>query len=307
MLAKVPAQVLRGWCMGTADIVPGVSGGTIALVLGIYDELVAAVHGGARALGRFVRLDLRGGLAGLAAIDWLFLLPLLAGIGMAIVVLSHTIERLLDEWPVELAAAFFGFVLAAAILTWQQLLQRDRIRLLALTASGTITFIALGWRGAPASDPALWFVLMTGAVAVCAMILPGISGSLFLLMLGTYDHVLGAVNERDVIVLGVFTAGAVAGLALFSSLLEWLLRHHRETVMAALVGLMAGSLRVLWPWPDGTASPTLAWPEPSEVAVPLLLAATGAVAVLALVRLSAARVRHARTGTASRGQPGGQI
>ncbi len=295
MLTRGPAQLLRGFCMGTADIVPGVSGGTIALVLGIYEELVRVVRDGARALTRFVRLDLRGGFTGLARVDWGFIVPLLAGIAVAIIVLSHTIERLLDERPVEVAATFFGLVVAAIALTWQQLRQRDAVRLLVLVAAGGVTFAVLGLRGAPATDPALWFVLLAGAVAVCAMILPGISGSLFLLMLGMYDHVLGAVNQRDLLTLGVFAVGAVAGLASFSSLLDWLLRTHRETVMAALIGLMAGSLRVLWPWPDGTAGTRLGWPDPGDLLAPVLLAVAGAVVVLGLAGLSAGRARSGRT------------
>jgi putative membrane protein len=136
-------------------------------------------------------------------------------------------------------------------------------------------------------DPSLLLFLGAGAIAIVAMILPGISGSFILLMLGMYQAVLDAVNQRDLPVLAVFLVGAVIGLASFSALLNRLLRHHHDTVMAALIGLMLGSLRVLWPWPDG--ADTAALSRPVDWGIPALLALGGMALVLAIGRIAGSR------------------
>jgi putative membrane protein len=288
---KAIVQVVRGFCMGAADVVPGVSGGTIALVLGIYTQLIDAVREGARALGRFAKLDLRGGIEVLRTVPWGFLIPLLAGIGLAILSLAHTIERLLDEEPVRMAGLFLGLVVGSIVVTLE-LVKRDRQRMLTLGAAAVVTFLVLGLRSGPAADPSLGFVFVAGAVAICAMILPGVSGSFLLLMLGMYDYVLEAVNDRDLAVLGVFLVGAVLGLALFSSALHWALHQHPDTVMAGLVGLMIGSLRVLWPWPEGTGGTTLGLPR-DDVVVPIVAAVIGVVVVIGIAHVASARERRA--------------
>jgi putative membrane protein len=286
MLGTIVAQLARGFCMGAADIVPGVSGGTVALVFGIYERLVNAVHEGAKALGELVTLDFRSAMARLREIDWLFLLPLLGGIGIAVLTLAHLIETLLEEQPVKTAAVFLGLVAASIVVAWHHLARRDPARMLVLVAAAVVTFLVLGIRSSDAQDPSLVFVFGAAAIAICAMILPGISGSFLLLMLGMYDYVLGAVNDRDLAVIVVFAVGAVLGLALFSSLLNWLLEHHHDTVIAGLIGLMAGSLRVLWPWPEGTENARLAGPPSGEWLVPLLLAVGAAAVVIVVARLA---------------------
>ena len=273
------AQLVRGFCMGAADVVPGVSGGTVAFVFGIYERLVATIRDGARALGRAARLDGRGFVDGLRAVDWAFLLPLLAGIGLAVVSLAHLIERLLDDHPVHMAGLFFGLVLGSIAVALRHVQTRGIGSFAVMAAAAAVTFVVLGFRSGPVDDPNLAFVFLGGVIAICAMILPGISGSFLLLMLGLYDHVLGLVNERVVVELGVFAVGAVLGLASFSALLSWLLAHHHDTVVAALIGIMAGSLRVLWPWPDGTDTTDLAWPA-GEVLGPVLLGVAALVVVV---------------------------
>lgn len=275
--------------MGAADIVPGVSGGTVALVLGIYVHLVATIRAGAAALSRIARGDLRGGASRLRQLDWAFLLPLLAGIALAVIVLSHTLESLLDTNPVEVAAVFFGLVCASTVIAARTVTRWNRPRLVVAAAVAVAAFFVLGLRSGPAVDPALWWIALGGALAVCAMILPGISGSFVLLMLGLYDYVLGAVNDRDLVVLAVLVAGCVGGLGAFSSVLDWLFRRHRDLVMAAMVGLLAGSLRVLWPWPEGTAGTSTALPRAGELWPAVGLAAAGALAVLAVAGLSLTR------------------
>lgn len=147
----------------------------------------------------------------------------------------------------------------------------------------------MGLRGGEIGDPGLAAVFGSGAVAICAMILPGISGSFILLMMGMYEYMLTALNDRDLLVCAVFILGAAIGLALFSSLLDWLLHNHHDVVLAALIGVMVGSLRVLWPWPEGTDSAELAAPPAGGWLVPLALALAGTAAVAAIGMLARRR------------------
>ena len=275
--------------MGAADVVPGVSGGTVALVVGIYERLVGTIRLCAGAAGHLARLDVAGARARLAAVPWGFLLPLLAGIAAAFVTLARLIERLLEDHPVEVAAVFFGLV-AASVWVALGYLKRPDARLVPVAvASAAATFLLLGLRSGAADDPALLAVFGAGALAICAMILPGVSGSFILLMIGMYDHMLSALNDRDVVVAGVFIAGAALGLALFSSVLDWTLRRFHDIVLAALIGLMIGSLRVLWPWPAGTDSAALDAPPAGDWVLPLALALAAAAVVVAVGMLARRR------------------
>lgn len=274
-------QVLRGFAMGSADLVPGVSGGTIALVLGIYRKLVAAIRMGSGALSALIRLDLAEFRRRFKAVDWRFLLPLLAGIAIAVFSLATLISHLLDTQPVRMAALFFGLVTASIVVGWRMIHHHDGLRLSVMVATAVAMFFLLGLSAGPLSDPSLPVYFGSGVVAICAMILPGISGSFVLLMIGMYQSVIGSVSDRDFLIIGVFALGAVIGLALFSTLLDRLLRDHHDTVMAVLVGMMAGSLRVLWPWPEGTGGTTLGAPT-GDVVIPILAAVAGGLVVLAL-------------------------
>ncbi len=285
----------RGFLMGCADIVPGVSGGTIALILGIYRAFIGNLRKGASTLKLWLKGDLRGGWAVFASIEWLFILPLGAGAGTAFLLLRHPMEDLLIERPEGVAAVFTGLVLASCVLVWRGISSRDLTRYAVIIGVAVAAFVLLGFQTGTVSDPGLPLFLGTGAIAICAMILPGISGSFIMLMLGMYAAVLGgAISE-----LAVFGVGAIVGLALFSSILNWLLEHYEQTLMAALLGLMIGSIRVLWPWPNGvgvigeTTEETvkgtdLAWPSPSQLAGGIALAAVAAVVTLIIVRFAEA-------------------
>lgn len=284
------AQFLRGFVMGSADVVPGVSGGTVALVFGIYERLIANVRGGAGALGSLVRGRFLTTVARLLHIEWTWLLPLLAGIFAAIIVLAHSIEVLLEEQPVRMAALFFGLIVGSVVLAWRLVDERDSTRVLVAAVTAVAAFFVLGLQSGPVDDPTWWMFLAAGAVAVCAMILPGVSGSFLLLMLGMYDSVLGLVTDRDVALLLVFVVGCVLGLALFSTGLHWALAKHNDTVLAAMVGLMIGSLRVLWPWPDGTDTTEVSGPS-GDVLIPVAIAVAAATAVMAFAVLASRRER----------------
>jgi putative membrane protein len=299
-MREIPLTFIRGFFMGSADIVPGVSGGTVALVFGIYRRLVEAIRLGSSALGHFIKLDIAGGVERLKQVEWVFLISLLAGIGTAVLALSHLIETLLEDNPVEMAGLFMGLVAGSVVIAWGLLQQRDARRAIYMVGSALAFFLLLGLTSGTSEDavsqlssPALWAFFGAGAIAICAMILPGISGSFLLVTMGMYGAVLNAVNERDLVSVGVFLLGCIIGLAVFSQLLHWALDQHYDTVMALLIGLMLGSLRVLWPWPGGVESTELSAPS-DPVLVPVLLAVGGFVLVMA-VELISKRLEHRHT------------
>lgn len=280
--------------MGATDVVPGVSGGTIALVLGIYTRLVAAIRQGSIALGLGLRGDFKGAVAALREVPWLFIIPLLVGILGAILVLAGPIEHALETYPVPMAGLFLGLVAGSAYIAWR-LLEKPSARLAGIMlVSAAVVFVVLGFGGSSTSDgltsPPLWAYPASAAIAVCAMILPGISGSFFLVMLGMYTAVLSAAADREWAILALFALGAVAGLAVFSRFLHWALQHHYDLVMAILIGLMVGSVRILWPWPNGLESTALG--APNE-AVPLTVGlAVLACAVVLGFNAIATRLEH---------------
>ena len=302
MAATPPArdaasQVGRGFVMGAADVVPGVSGGTVALVFGIYPRLVDTIRQGARALGHLARLDFGGAWTRIRRVDWAFLIPLLAGIGIAVVTLASVIERQLEENPEEMAGIFFGLVAASTWVAWRLLRQRTAALVVVMAIVASVVFVALGWRSGPVADPSPLAFLGAGMVAISAMILPGISGSFILLMLGMYGAVIHTVDDRVYGDALVFMVGAVIGLALFSTLLGWLLDTVFDWVMAVLIGLMLGSLRVLWPWPNGVgvisenddeviSGTSLEWPSGDEWFGPTSLAILAAAIVVVFTQVA---------------------
>jgi putative membrane protein len=280
---------IGGFIMGSADLVPGVSGGTIALVLGIYERLVASIREGSLALGSLIRLDTTGFKERLRSVEWGLLIPLLAGILTAVALLSVFIQRQLEERPILLASAFFGLVVGSVWVAWHLVEHRRGRNVVIALAVGLVLFLLLGLgESAEVTDPSLLVFFLSGALAICAMILPGISGSLILVLVGMYGAVLGAVTDRDLASVGVFVIGAIVGLALFSQFLHWALAHYRDLVLAILVGLMAGSLRILWPWPDGVDSSAIAAPT-SDLGWAIVAAVIGAGFVLVIARLAGTR------------------
>ncbi len=280
----------RGFAMGAADIIPGVSGGTIALVLGIYERLIASVRAGSSAIGHLIRGDVPGFRRWMGVVEWGLLIPLGVGILSAVFALATLLERLLRDEPVIMAALFLGLVGGSVVVAWR-LLRAPALRHVWIAAFvAVIVFVLLGLRGgtteesvAQAIDPSLWAFFFAGAIAICAMILPGISGSFLLVVLGMYAPLLAAVTDRDIAALAVFTMGAVIGLALFSQLLDRALRTHHDTVISSLIGLMAGSIRILWPWPLGVDSAGLGAPD-SDVVAAVVAAIVGFVAVVVIAR-----------------------
>ncbi|CAN5547660.1 DUF368 domain-containing protein [soil metagenome] len=238
----------QGLMMGSADVIPGISGGTVALIVGIYERLIEAVRGGTSLPYVLARRGLGKAATAFREIEWGFALPLGMGIITAIVVGARFIPGIMEAYPVESRALFFGLVLASLAIPWRR---AGEVRLpgYALAfAAAVIAFVLVGLPVTHGGAPSLFRVFATAAVAICAMILPGVSGAFLLKVLGMYEAALAAISAADVVFVGVFMLGAFTGLALFSKILSWLLTEYPERTMIVLVGLLAGSLRALWPW-----------------------------------------------------------
>jgi putative membrane protein len=285
-----------GLAMGTAEIVPGFSGGTVALVTGIYERLIANVRQGARTLSLALRGRLRDAVGAFLAIEWLFVVTLLVGMAVAILSLVSALSRLLRDEPVTMSALFLGLVLGASVLAVRELRRPAPVHAMVGLAAAVVTFGVLGVSPGTATDPPLPAYALAAAVAICAWILPGVSGSFLLLLVGMYVPVIDAVEARDYAVLATFAVGAVVGLATFSTLLNWLLQRAHDLVLAVLIGLMVGSVRVLWPWPpgeDGVGGSELGAPVAAEVPA-ALTAGLGAFVAVLLVGAAGRRAAAAR-------------
>ncbi len=268
MVVHTLLHFIRGFAMGSADIVPGVSGGTIALVLGIYERFIASVRAGSKALTLLVRADVTGFRQWMLAVEWTFIIPLLAGIGVAFLTLARIIRDLLHDEPELMSAVFLGLVAGSVVVAWRLIRVPAAVHAVLIAIVGVATFVALGLVHGTSeesvgqvAEPALWAFFGAGAIAICAMILPGVSGSFLLVVMGMYGPALNALTEVEILNLLAFGAGAVVGLALFSQVLHIALQRYHDVVMAILIGLMAGSVRVLWPWPAGVESTAIGMPE----------------------------------------------
>ena len=233
--------------MGAADIVPGVSGGTMALIVGIYERLIASVKA-ALTLPVTVFRGWDAAKRQFFEVEWQLVLPLAAGILTAIAVASQVIPPLLEAYPAECRGLFFGLIVASILIPWRRIGTVGAKELALLVAMAALAFFLSGLSASEIAEPGLLRVFLSASVAICAMILPGVSGAFLLLVLGMYEPTLEAIDERDLAYIAVFGLGAAVGLGLFSRLLHYLLDTHHDLTMAALVGLMAGSLRALWPW-----------------------------------------------------------
>lgn len=242
---------LKGCAMGMADVVPGVSGGTIAFISGIYEELLDSIRSvNATALKLLLKLRLGEFWR---HINGSFLLPVLLGIAIAIFSLARLMTYLLTYHPIAIWSFFFGLIIASALLVARQIGRWDWRSLLAFVAGAA----AAWWItvATPAETPNdWWFVMLSGAIAICAMILPGISGAFILLLLGKYQYIMQAVGDLNIPVMAIFVVGAAAGIVSFSHLLSWLLKHWHDVTVAVLMGFMVGSLNKVWPWKEPVAT-----------------------------------------------------
>lgn len=290
-MRKILVNLVRGVLIGIAEVIPGVSGGTVALIVGVYRSLIAAGADAVLAVRQLI--GAAGGPRSAAAartslrrLPWSMLLPLGFGMVAAVITGAGVIEPLLEEYPVQMRALFFGLVLGGVLVPIRMVAHdaqgRWRMRELAFAAiAGVVVFALTGLPPGDVADPSPLIVMVAAAIAVCALVLPGVSGSFFLLTVGLYETTIRAVNERDIGYLAVFAAGALIGLASFVSFLRWLLDHHARITLVIITGLMLGSLRALWPWQEIDTRVLLA-PD-GDAGVITLIALAGVVIVLALL------------------------
>ena len=256
---------VKGACMGGADVIPGVSGGTIAFIMGIYDEFVGSI---ASINMEAVRLLLRGRIKDFwKHINGSFLLALIAGIGISILSLAGLMQYLLENHPIQTWAFFFGLIVASSIFILRGI-NGWKLREVLFILGGIVLGVTVCTLSPTQTPDALWFIFLSGAIAICAMILPGISGSFILLILGKYEYIMGCITGLfagnfwgNFAILCVFLIGAVTGILGFSKFLHWLLaRWHKETLIV-LAGFIIGSLVKVWPWSNGEAIVTSQFPE----------------------------------------------
>ncbi len=249
-IKKYLLTYLKGVAMGAADIVPGVSGGSIAFITGIYEELLDSFNSfngeNLRLLFKFKVLDFY------KAVNGSFLLSLLLGIMTSIFSMSKLITYLMSEHPIPLWSFFCGLILISAFLILKDVAHWNLGVLMALLG-GTLLAYFITELPPTSSPEALWFTFVAGSIAICAMILPGISGSFILLILGKYEQILQAVSNRDILTLAVFAIGCIIGILSFSRIVSWLLKKHHAITIGLLAGFMLGSVNELWPWKIVTA------------------------------------------------------
>ena len=252
--------------MGSADVVPGVSGGTIAFIAGIYEELINSINNINLQAIQVLRKE------GLAAfwrhVNGNFFVVLLSGIAAAIISLAKIITHLLENEPVLIWSFFFGLVFMSIYFVALRVKAWNGSRYVAFAVGAVLAFW-ITTLPAQAESGELWYIFISGMIAICAMILPGISGSFILLLLGSYAVVLNAVHERDLILIATFAVGAVIGLLSFSRLLKFMFDKYHDVTIALLSGFLLGSLNKIWPWKQ-----TLTWftkhaGEPDEKMVPV--------------------------------------
>ncbi|WP_295625317.1 DUF368 domain-containing protein [uncultured Corynebacterium sp.] len=288
-IGGVAANFVRGGLIGLAETVPGVSGGTVALVTGIYERLISS----AKNITEVPKDMLSKGdwRASARRVDWWLLLPVAVGMLAIVFSLAGIMESFVTDQPVASKALFMGMIAMSVLIPFQELrpgaLERPGMRGKAI-AVFVLFAVATFWltslpQSASSSDPALWLVFIAASIAVCALVLPGVSGSFFLLVIGLYAPTMAAVDQRNLAYLGVFMLGAITGIVLFVRFLEWLLANHHTVTLVAMAGLLLGSLRALWPWQDDDGAMLRAgddWP----MALGLFVLGAAIVGVVALVQ-----------------------
>ncbi|GAA1476962.1 hypothetical protein GCM10009623_14080 [Nocardioides aestuarii] len=297
--ALLPLDLARGFLIGMAELVPGVSGGTVALVTGLYEQLIGSASHVVSAGRRLVTGPdrLRSAGSELRRTDWWLVVPVLVGMGTAVVTMAGVMSAFVSDHPEHARGLFLGMVAVSIVVPLRMLPPAHRpaaVDGLLLLVPAAVAWVLVGLAGGGTSaDPSSVVVFLAAAVAICALVVPGVSGSFFLLAVGLYATTLDAVHDRDLGYVAVFALGAIAGLASFVQVLHWLLEHHRRGTLLAMAGLMAGSLRALWPWQSGSeeelSGPGALLAPYDPVLGPVLLAVVGGAVVALLVVVEARR------------------
>lgn len=294
----LPLDLLRGFLIGMAELIPGVSGGTVALVTGLYEQLIGSASHVVSAAKALVVGGEQGRVAAatteLRRTDWWLLVPVVIGMGLAVATMAGVMSNFVTNTPEHARGLFLGLVAMSVLVPLRML--PDRRRPVALEVAFVVGAAALAWfliglaGGGTIADPPLLVVFGAAAVAICALVVPGVSGSFFLLAVGLYTTTLDAVDSRDLVYIAVFALGAMTGLASFVQLLTYLLDRHRRSTLLVMAGLMIGSLRALWPWQEAAGDdhgPGALVAPYDPVLGPTLLALLGAAVVAVLIVVEA--------------------
>ena len=248
---SIALNALRGFLIGVAEVIPGVSGGTIALIVGVYQRIIDSAAAFTKGVLQLRRLDFSALGQEFRKIDLALLLPLGLGMLSAIVLAAAALEPLLENEPEIMRGLFFGMILVSIYVPYRMAAKNWILKDYAFAlVAAAVAFGLMSLPRAAEFEPSLWIVFLGAIVAICALALPGVSGSFLLLALGLYAPTIAAVNDRNFLYLGVFVLGAIVGLGAFSTLLSWLLERKRRITLVIMTGLMLGSLRALWPWQD---------------------------------------------------------
>ncbi|TCI91888.1 DUF368 domain-containing protein [Tenacibaculum sp. M341] len=237
---------LKGMAMGAADVVPGVSGGTIAFISGIYEELLQSISNINLSLLKTLKKD--GFKKAWEQLNGNFLLALFSGIFISIISLAKVISWLLVKHPILLWSFFFGLVLASVIYVAKQITKWNILTMFLVLIATTLAYIITTLPPLVSENSSNLFLFLAGAIAICAMILPGISGSFILVLLGAYKPILAAVSNRNFVVIITVALGSLFGLLSFSRILKWLFANYKNYTLATLTGFIIGSLNKIWPW-----------------------------------------------------------
>jgi len=243
---------LKGMAMGAADVVPGVSGGTIAFISGIYEELLNSISSFNFSLINVFKNE--GFKSVWIKVNGNFLVSLFVGILISVLSLAKLIESMLENHPIVIWSFFFGLVLASIIYIGKQITKWTKGSVLCLILGAILAFYITTLNPMVSANSSPWFLFLAGMIAICAMILPGISGSFILVLLGAYKPVLNALNTKDFVSIIIFLVGAVLGLLSFSRILKWLFSTYKNYTLATLTGFIIGSLNKIWPWKE-----TISW------------------------------------------------
>ncbi len=266
-------NLIRGALIGMAELVPGISGGTVALVVGIYER---ALHAG----NQLIRREF-------SKVDWVFLIAVGVGMVTAVFTMSTVLVTFVEGYPELARGLFLGMVAVSILVPVGMMDPRDLRRRLPVMVplfllAAVASFLVTGVTAAPQEDPALLIVFLAAAVAVCALVMPGLSGSFLLLAFGLYTPIMASLSDRDWTVIGVFILGALLGVILFVRVLTWILEHHRTVTLTVMSGLMLGSLRALWPWQSAEAdlqAPTgSVWPVVGMIVLGVVIVAAFVIA-----------------------------
>ncbi len=279
---------VQGLLMGGSDIIPGVSGGTMALILGIYERLINAISHFFALVVALFRFNKEAIDQHWQESDLRLLIPLALGIATAVGLASTVILHLIETYPEHTQGLFLGLVLASIPIPWRQINSPGLRDVIVAVLFAGLAFFFVGITGSPTSDPTLVRVFFSAAFAICAMILPGLSGAFLLVAMGMYEVTLqnlraaAEMNLDALIYVATFVVGMGVGLGSFSQLLRWLLDHRHDATMAALVGLMVGALRALWPY-LGDDGVSMRLPGPEQPVLPVLLLAVIGFAFVSLL------------------------